>query len=91
MNGPVVAGVILAGGRAHPVFALWPVALRDDLAGHLTSGGSLQVRDYAAKNGVVDVVFGVLDFDCSSIDPFFNVNTPDDLTIAQKLVAKRPS
>ncbi len=60
----------------HPTFGLWPVALRDDLRA-------------ALANGVRKVVQWTDSHDCrsaifSGADPFFNINTPEDLDLARK-------
>ena len=64
----------------HPTFGLWPVALRDDLR-------------LALKDGVRKVVLwtdrhgtAMADFPTGRFDPFFNVNTPEDLAEARRLL-----
>ncbi|WP_187431313.1 Molybdenum cofactor guanylyltransferase [Roseobacter fucihabitans] len=65
-------------GRArHPTFGLWPVALRDDLRAAL-QGGLRKVVIWTEKHGGREALFPV-----STIDPFFNVNTPEDLARAE--------
>lgn len=61
----------------HPTFGLWPVALRDDLRAAL-SEGVRKVVDWTDRHGVARAEFPVGEF-----DPFFNVNTPEDLDRAQ--------
>lgn len=61
-----------AGGRQHPTFGIWPVALRDDLRGFLTSGAVPRLRDFAQRAGAVWVDFA----DAGAFD---NLNTPEDL------------
>ncbi len=61
----------------HPTFGLWPVALRDDLRTAL-SEGVRKVVDWTDRHGVARAEFPVGEF-----DPFFNVNTPEDLDRAQ--------
>jgi molybdopterin-guanine dinucleotide biosynthesis protein A len=65
----------------HPTFGLWPVALRDDLRAAL-SGGLRKVVQWTDKHGAATAAFTVARF-----DPFFNVNTPEDMKIAQLLVS----
>lgn len=65
--------------RRHPTCALWPVALRDDLRGAL-AGGLRKVGLWADRHAP-----GVAAFDSVPFDPFFNVNTPEDLTAAVKM------
>ncbi len=61
----------------HPTFGLWPVALRDDLRSAL-SEGVRKVVDWTERHGAARAEFPVREF-----DPFFNVNTPEDLDRAQ--------
>ncbi len=80
------SGLALAATRAgekiwrQPTFGLWPVTLRDDL------------RD-ALQNGLRKIVMwtdqhdaGLAIFDTDPVDPFFNVNTPDDIIEAERLL-----
>jgi molybdopterin-guanine dinucleotide biosynthesis protein A len=61
----------------HPTFGLWPVALRDDLRGALQDGLRKVVLWTDRHDGRQHV------FETGGIDPFFNVNTPQDLEIAR--------
>ncbi len=72
----------VSAGRAHPVFGLWPVALRADLRKALTGEGVRKVDVWTARHGLAEV-----DFPFSRIDPFFNVNRPEDLARAEELLA----
>lgn len=69
--------------RVHPVFALWDVALADDLRAAL-GAGTRRVLDFAGDQRAVEVAFPVT----GGVDPFFNINTPDDLARARDMVAK---
>ena len=62
----------------HPTFGLWPTTLRDDLRGALTSGVR-KVVQWTDRHGTAMADFPVIGF-----DPFFNVNTPEDLAQAQR-------
>ena len=64
----------------HPTFGLWPVALRDDLRAAL-EGGLKKVVLWTEANGGREAVFPARPF-----DPFFNVNTPEDLAQAEALL-----
>ncbi|MBD3679719.1 MAG: molybdenum cofactor guanylyltransferase MobA [Rhodobacteraceae bacterium] len=66
----------------HPTFGLWPVALRDDLRQALTDG-LRKVVLWTDKHGCAEAMFPV-----GRIDPFFNVNTPEDLEVAQALISE---
>ena len=59
--------------RTHPVFGLWPVSLHEDLALALAEG-TRKVDRWTGKHGCAVAAFSV-----DAMDPFFNVNTPDDL------------
>ncbi|MES0826217.1 molybdenum cofactor guanylyltransferase MobA [Ruegeria sp. SCP11] len=63
----------------HPTFGLWPVALRDDLRDAL-KGGLRKVVLWTDKHDGREALFPADPF-----DPFFNVNTPEDLARAEKL------
>jgi molybdopterin-guanine dinucleotide biosynthesis protein A len=89
--GDLVARLAAGGGavafaatdRVHPVFALWDVALAPALRAALADG-TRRVMAFATAQGAVEVVFPVT----GAVDPFFNINTPDDLARARDLVAK---
>jgi len=71
------------GGRRvnrHPTFGLWPVALRDDLRAALTDGLRKVVLWTDRHDGREAL------FPADPFDPFFNVNTPEDLIRAQHLL-----
>ena len=65
-------------GRHHPVFGLWPVdqclALQDALV--VENIRKIDIWTSRYKMGTVD-------FPTDQIDPFFNVNTPEDLAQAR--------
>ena len=67
----------------HPVFSLWPVALADDLQAFLEDGGSRKILDFADRHFRLNVPFDHLDVGEEEFDPFFNINTPDDLSAAR--------
>jgi molybdopterin-guanine dinucleotide biosynthesis protein A len=67
--------------RAHPVFGLWPVALREPLRAAV-SGGVRKVDEWTARYRLAPV-----DFADRPRDPFFNVNHPEDLLEAERLFA----
>ena len=60
----------------HHAIAVWPAALADELEAWLASGKSSAVRDFLASKTSVTVTFA------APYDPFFNINTPDDLESA---------
>ena len=70
------------GALRQPTFGLWPVSLADDLAADLAQG-IRKIVLWADKHGV-----GTAVFEAEPFDPFFNVNSPDDMVAAEKLVAE---
>lgn len=68
---------------SHPVFALWPLALADDLAGWLERGETLKVGAWAQRHDLAFCDFPVC---ADGADPFFNINTPDDLSAAEAIL-----
>jgi len=65
----------------HPACGLWPVVLRDDLRAAL-GWGDRKVAAWADRHDARVAVFDA----GGPVDPFFNVNTPDDLRRAAALL-----
>src|SRR5712691_4505051 len=78
------AGAPLACARSgdwrHPVVALWPVALREDLRRALVGEGLHKIEVWTARHGVA-----IVEWPAQPVDPFFNVNTPEDAAEAERL------
>lgn len=68
----------------HPTFGLWPTALRDDLRGAL-EGGMRKVMAWVDGHRAGQAVWPSRPF-----DPFFNINTPEDLAEAERIAALQP-
>lgn len=66
--------------RDHPTCALWPVALAPEVRAALESGLH-RIGQFAAAYDPGRAVF-----DSQPLDPFLNVNTPEDLRRAARLV-----
>jgi molybdopterin-guanine dinucleotide biosynthesis protein A len=71
--------------RVHPTFALWPVSLRNALAAFLESGDTRRVMTFLEQAGLDVVDFPVEQRGSTAVDPFFNINTPEDLAEAERL------
>lgn len=69
-------------GRPHPVFGLWPLRLLQDLRTALLDDGVRKIDAWTARYRVATV-----NFDADPFDPFFNVNTPENLETATRLLA----
>ncbi len=70
-----------SGGRTHPVFGLWPVALYQDLREAVVGEELRKVDTWTARHDLAEV-----DFPFQTHDPFFNVNKPQDLVVAARYV-----
>lgn len=66
--------------QRHPTFGLWPVALADDLRAALR-GGLRKIVLWTDGHGA-----GTARFDSTPFDPFFNINTPEDIATAEQLM-----
>jgi molybdopterin-guanine dinucleotide biosynthesis protein A len=70
----------------HPTFGIWDVSLKDDLARALADG-IRKIVTWTDGHGAVSAQFEAHD----GFDPFFNVNTPDDLDLARTMLKERAS
>lgn len=62
-----------SGDWRHPVAGLWPVGLRADLRRALTDEGLHKIEIWTARHGIA-----LAEWPDRPVDPFFNVNTPED-------------
>lgn len=69
-----------SGGRAHPVFGLWPVTLAEDLRRALVEEDLRKVDRWTARHGIA-----LAEFASDPFDPFFNTNKPEDLEAAESM------
>jgi molybdenum cofactor guanylyltransferase len=80
------AGVPLACARSgewrHPVVGLWPLALRADLRKALVDEDLRKIEVFTARHGIA-----MAEWPVEPVDPFFNVNTPEDAAKAEKIAA----
>ncbi len=65
----------------HPTFGLWPVALADDLEAALAVENMRKVVVWCERHGAARAVFDEAGL------PFFNVNTPEDMLEAERMLA----
>lgn len=70
-----------SGGRIHPAVALWPSSLAAVLRHAMTVEGERKVGRILDRHATVTVDWGI-----DPVDPFFNINTPDDLAVAAGLL-----
>tara|TARA_Y100001970_G_scaffold267688_1_gene358005 strand:+ start:384 stop:1007 length:624 start_codon:yes stop_codon:yes gene_type:complete len=70
-------------GRKHNIFGLWSLDLCDKLENDLINKKVRKVQDWTEKNKIKNLEFKFKDY-----DPFFNINTEEDLELAKKLGTK---
>ncbi len=68
-------------GRSHPVFGIWPVYLADDLRHAMENEKLRKIDSWTARYNIVEV-----DFLDKPQDPFFNINKPEHLIEAEKMM-----
>jgi molybdopterin-guanine dinucleotide biosynthesis protein A len=69
----------------HPVVGLWPVALAEEIARALKRGQH-KVGGFTQQHGAEEVSFAPVEIGAREIDPFFNINRPEDLAEAEALL-----
>lgn len=72
-----------SGEWRHPVAGLWPVALRDDLRHALVEENLRKIEIWTSRHGVA-----LAEWTDKPVDPFFNVNTPEDAARAEAIAAQ---
>ena len=70
-------------GRKHNIFGLWSLDLYDKLKDDLVNKKIRKVQDWTDKNKIRN-----LEFKFKGYDPFFNINTEEDLELAKKMSIK---
>ena len=70
-------------GRKHNIFGLWSLDLYDKLYNDLVNNKIRKVQDWTNANNIKNLEFKFEDY-----DPFFNINTLQDLEFAKKLSIK---
>lgn len=85
MTPDIDIAVAASGGRRHHLTALWRTALYADVNAQLAGGTTAAVHELQARHRVIEVTWPVVDH-----DPFFNINTPGDLTKAEGICSSTP-
>jgi molybdopterin-guanine dinucleotide biosynthesis protein A len=73
----------------HPVVGLWPVGLARDLQQCLKQGMH-KVGAFTKQHGAVEVLFPPVKVGGRLVDPFFNINRPEELEQAGALLGHHP-
>lgn len=72
--------VAASDGQSHPVIGLWSVGLREQLRHALVVEDVRKIDRWTARYKLATVTWPV-----TPLDPFFNANTMDDITEAERL------
>ena len=75
-----------SGGRVHPVIGLWPTRLADDLRQALTTENLHKVDAWTARHRLA-----IAEWPIDPYDPFFNINRPQDLSEAERILSEPSS
>jgi molybdenum cofactor guanylyltransferase len=73
-----------SGDWRHPVAGLWPVRLRADLRHALVDEDLHKIEVWTARHGIA-----IAEWPDTPVDPFFNVNTPDDRDRANDIALQK--
>ena len=79
------AAIAASGGQEHYIIGAWKTELLDDLDRAIAKDGLFRVKDWAHRVSAQKVEWPV-----EPHDPFFNVNTPEDLLRAQQILEGFP-
>ncbi|MEH0071900.1 molybdenum cofactor guanylyltransferase MobA [Pannonibacter sp. Pt2-lr] len=86
-SGPDTPSIAVSNGRRHPLFACWPVSLLPHLQDWVAAGNA-RAGQFLKDCGAIEVDFPLHE---DGTDPFFNINTPEDLAEAERILAARRS
>jgi molybdopterin-guanine dinucleotide biosynthesis protein A len=68
--------------RVHPVFSLWHTSVSSKISAQLITGEAPRLQDWMKAQEALEV-----EFPADAYDPFFNINTPQDLYAAEPMAA----
>jgi molybdenum cofactor guanylyltransferase len=74
--------VAASGGQSHPVIGLWRVSLREELRHALVVEDIRRIDRWTARYRLATVTWPT-----TTLDPFFNANTVEDIAEAERLAA----
>ena len=80
LEAPAIAA---SGGQEHFIVGSWPTALADRLERAIRDDGLFRVKDWAKLVNAKPVEWPITPY-----DPFFNINTPQDLAEAARIAAE---
>jgi molybdopterin-guanine dinucleotide biosynthesis protein A len=74
----------------HHVIGLWPITFAAALEVSIKLG-ERKVGAWTKAQGAIEVFFPPVDVAGQSVDPFFNINAPEDLASAEALLSEKTS
>jgi molybdopterin-guanine dinucleotide biosynthesis protein A len=74
----------------HYVIGLWPITFAAALEASIKLG-ERKVGAWTKEHGAIEVFFPPVDVGGQSVDPFFNINAPEDLASAEALLSEKTS
>lgn len=77
---PMVASSL---GRNHPTFGVWPVSVAENLRSYLSRSERDSIMSFVASQNGLSVAFAA-----RSPDPFFNINSREELAEAEALISQ---
>lgn len=83
LRGREAAAIAASGGQPHYLTGLWPASLLPALEAAIRHEGLFRVKDWVSHAGAAAIEWPV-----SPYDPFFNVNTPEELAEAERIAAQ---
>lgn len=86
LTGPHDVALTMSYGRMHPVMGLWPLSATERLQKWLENPPTLKVRAFLDGLPVRTADFPPIATPLGELDPFFNVNTKDDLEKARGML-----
>ncbi len=72
----------------HPVVGLWPIELSNDLEDALRRENR-KAGEFVRQHDAIEVYFETIKVGGSLIDPFLNINVPEELSKADALVKEQ--
>jgi molybdenum cofactor guanylyltransferase len=79
------AAIAASGGQEHYIIGAWKTEMLDDLELAIAKDNLFRVKDWARRAAAQTVEWPV-----APHDPFFNLNTPEDLLRAQQILKSSP-
>lgn len=83
LSEPGRAAIAATGGQAHYLTGLWPVALLATIERAMAEARLPRMQDWVKMCGAA-----IVEWPTEPYDPFFNVNTPEELAEAERIAAE---